>query len=211
MPPSTTTRKPTAEERALLGRPSVRLFGWWTGLVSAACVFALVFLVVALAAVALPYTVVVRTALVAAALMSVGWYVWVQRKVRVSQREQEAQSARELATAQVRSTIYTIKDAVAVEEFEDDGPSYYLLLDDGRTLFLSGQYLYEPVESGFPWQSFEVVRAASGNWVLRIVPLGPPLKPSQTRAPFSRDELKRDAIIEDGSITPQDFDALKVS
>ncbi|HEV8357684.1 MAG TPA: hypothetical protein VGQ17_13105 [Gemmatimonadales bacterium] len=45
---------------------------------------------------------------------------------------------------------YVVQDAVAVEEAEDEGLSFYLLLDDGRTLFLSGQYLYDPAAQGFP-------------------------------------------------------------
>ena len=105
--------------------------------------------------------------------------------------------------------IYRVKDAIAVDEQEDEGLSYYLLLDDGRTLFLSGQYLYEPADNGFPWESFELVRVASGSWVLRVVPLGPPLVPSWTRGPFSAREYKAGLVPVDGAIESRDFNALK--
>jgi hypothetical protein len=38
---------------------------------------------------------------------------------------------------------YLAKRAFQVEEFEDEGSHYYIELDDGGVLFLSGQYLYE--------------------------------------------------------------------
>jgi hypothetical protein len=109
------------------------------------------------------------------------------------------------------STIYTITDAIAVEEGEDEGVHYYLRLDDGRTLFLSGQYLYDPVEQGFPWQSFELVESPRNEWVLGVVPLGPSVAPSLTRPPFSDQEFGSDAVPADRTIGTWDFEALKAS
>lgn len=200
----------TAEERRLLMRTPVKLFRWWTGIVSASCIFALTFLSVALLAVIVPFNVIVPLAVAAATFASVSSYAWIQRKARKNLRLQVALASRDLAAGDVRSEIYNITDAVAVEESEDEGLSYYLLLDDGRTLFLSGQYLYEPVENGFPWDSFEIVRVASGQWVLRIVPIGLPLAPSFTRKPFSVSEWRSGAIPADGAIEHRSFDALKV-
>src|SRR5262245_4754542 len=194
MPPLTTTRAMTAEERALLERPEPKLFGWWTGIVSAVCVFLLTFVAAALSALVLPFTVAIRGSVAMAAVSAVSSYVWIQRRARGRRFARSARVAAEIASGRVRSTIYDVTDAVAVEEAEDEGPSYYLLLDDGRTLFLSGQYLYEPVDSGFPWESFEVVRVPSGQWVIRVVPLGPPLTPSGTRAPFSFEDGSAAAV-----------------
>jgi len=201
----------TREERALLSAGPARLFGWWTGIVSAVCIFALTFLVAALSAALLPFDVVVRGAFVAATVVSVASYAWIQRKERRAFRDQATCVAKETAAEHVRTTTYRVTDAVAVEEQEDEGLSYYLLLDDGRTLFLTGQYLYEPVDSGFPWESFEIVQVASGSWVLRVIPLGPPLTPSWTRAPFSDAEHSSGAIPADGTIEKRDFVALKTS
>ena len=163
MPSVETTRQMSEEERALLHEPPTKLFDWWTGLVSAACGFALTFLVVLLAAGFLPYAAVVRGAVAAATLVSLALYMWIQRRERIKLQRQIDLVAREGGAECVKSAIYAIRDAVAVEEFEDEGLSYFLLLDDGRTLFLSGQYLYGPAEKGFPWASFEVVRVAHGG------------------------------------------------
>jgi hypothetical protein len=209
MPPVATMRRMTEEERALLNEPPARLFGWWTGIVSALCTFALVFLVVLLSAAFLPYIVVVRGAVATATLASVAWYVWIQRRERRKLRLEADLTRREGDAGYVHSTIYAIRDAVAVEEYEDEGLSFFLLLDEGGTLFLSGQYLYEPVEDGFPWQSFEIVRVVSAGWVLRVVPLGARVTPSRTRGPFSEHELESGAVPADGTIESRDFDALK--
>ena len=209
MPPVETTRQMNEEERALLRRPPAKLFGWWTGIVSAACSFALTFVVVLLAVGFLPYAAVLRGAVVSATLVSVALYVWIQRRERMKLRRLADLVAREAAAGYVKSTVYAIRDAVAVEEFEDEGLSFYLLLDDGRTLFLSGQYLYGPGEKGFPWASFEVVRVAHGGWVLRVAPLGASVTPGWTRGPFSEDEFTSGVIPADGAIENRDFESLK--
>jgi hypothetical protein len=83
------------------------------------------------------------------------------------------------------------------------------VFNDGRTLCLNGQYLYEPVDRGFPWQSFEIVRVASGRWVLDVVAHGASLTPSATRTPFTENEYISAGIPNDGSIETRDFEALK--
>lgn len=209
MAPTATNRLMTEAERALLAEPPLKLFGWWTGLVSSGCLFVLTFLVMALLAVVLPFEAVVPAAVGTAALASIAAYVWIQRKARRGLSRQRAVTARAAAAGSVQSTVYTIRDAVAVEEQEDEGLSYYLLLDDGSTLFLSGQYLYESADNGFPWECFEVVRVVPDGWVLHIVPLGPPLAPSWTRGPFSERECRSGAVPADGAIDRRDFNALK--
>jgi hypothetical protein len=209
MPPVTTMRPPTEEEQVLLAEPPPKLFGWFTGIVSSACIFALVFLVALLASPALPLGAVLPVAVVTAIIASLASYTHVQRRHRRALRQMAEQSAREAGAGHVRSTTYTITDAVAVEEAEDEGLSYYLLLDDGRTLFLSGQYLYQPAESGFPWTSFEIVQTPVRRDVLRVVPRGPRLAPSRTRGPFSDREYQSGTVPDDGSIEARDFNALK--
>lgn len=212
MPPVSTTRPLTEEERALLRQPPPRLFGWWTGVVSALCVFVLAFLVVLLASPWLPLAAIPLAATAVGALAAVATYARIQRRERRRLREEGDRVARELAAGYVNCTTYTITDAVAVEEHEDEGLSYYLLLDDGRTLFLSGQYLYAPAdEDGFPWAVFEVVRVPIGGWVLRMVRHGPTLTPSHRRAPFSDAEYASGAVPPDGTIAPRDFEGLKAS
>lgn len=212
MPPVETTRPMSEEERALLEEPPPRLFGWWTGIVSAACGFALMFVVVVLAVVFFPSLsseTVLRVAIALSTLAAMAAYLWIQRRERTKLEHLEDLLAGEIAAGQVKSTTYTIRDAIAVEEAEDEGPGYYLLLDDGRTLFLAGQYLYDPVENGFPWTSFEVVRAVHGGWPLRVAPLGAPVTPSWTRHPFYDDEYGAGVVPADGTIEARDFDSLK--
>jgi hypothetical protein len=174
------------------------------------CVCVLAFLVVLLASPWLPLAAIPPAATAVGALAAVATYASIQRRERRRLREQGDRVARELAAGYADCTTYTITDAVAVEEHEDEGLSYYLLLDDGRTLFLSGQYLDEPAdEHGFPWATFEVVRVPIGGWVLRMVRHGPTLAPSHTRAPFSDAEYVSAAVPADGTITLRDFEALK--
>jgi hypothetical protein len=189
MPPLETKRPMTEDERALM-QPPPWLFGWWTGLVSAACAFALAFLTVSLAAISFPYDPVVRAAIVVAALAAAGTYVWVQRRARNRMKADADAVWRGREAGVVTSTIYTV---------------------NGRTLFLSGQYLYDPVAQGFPWQSFEIVEVPGRDWVLKIVPLGPSITPSFTRPPFADVEFESDAVPDDRTIATRDFEALKVS
>jgi hypothetical protein len=209
MPPVTTTRSPTEDEQVLLREPSLKLHGWGTGIVSTFCVFVLVFLVSLLASPILPVKAVVPVGVTLGMLAALGSYVHIQRRERLAFRRASEDTAREAVAGHVKSTTYMIKDAVAVEEREDEGLSYYLLLDDGRTLFLSGQYLYEPAERGFPWASFEIVQVPLGGGVLCVVQHGPALVPSRTRGPFSEREYKSGAVPEDHAIETRDFDALK--
>jgi len=198
----------TGAERALLTEGPAKLFGWSTGLVSAVCAFLLAFVVASLLVVRLPFDVVIRAAFAVAIAAAGATYIRIQLTHRRRFRDRVDAIHKEAASAQVQSTVYAIRGAIAVEEHEDEGLSYYLLVDDGRTLFLSGQYLYEPAECGFPWESFEVVRVPVSGRVLQIVPLGPSLPLRLTRPPFSARELDSGAIPADGTIEYRDFDAL---
>lgn len=195
MPPVATNRPPTDEERALLRRSPARLFGWETGIVSSVCVFVVVFLVVLLASGVIPLAAVLPSAVVVASLAAIAGYARIQRRERRRWRRLAVQMDAEIAAGHVKSTRYTIRDAVAVEEAEDEGLSFYLLLDDGRTLFLSGQYLYEAADDReFPWASFEIVQAPVAGHVLRIARRGPVLRPSATRRAFTDEDYRSGAV-----------------
>ena len=208
MPPVTVDRPPTEEEARRLRTSPAKLFGWWTGLGSGIAIFVLTVLLVLLGSSVIPAPAIAPAAVAVGTGVFVAWYVYVQRRHRLAQRRSEAAMAREAGAGHVKSTTYTIRDAVAVEESEDEGLSFYLLLDDGRTLFLSGQYLYEPVEAGFPWTSFELVRSPVAGYVVRLVSHGPSLRPSRTRPPFIDAEYKSRVVPDDGDVATRDFDAL---
>lgn len=208
MPPTTVLRPPTEEEaRALRGSPP-KFFGWSTGIVSGLCIFALTFLLILLGSPIMKPSAILPVALTGSLGVSIAWYVYVQWRKQRALRRAAARRAREVAVGHVKSTTYMIRDAIAVKEGEDEGLSFYLLLDDGRTLFLSGQYLYEPVEAGFPWTSFDLVQAPVGGWIIRLVQGGPALIPSRTRGPFTDSEYRSGAVPEDCTIAPRDFSAL---
>lgn len=208
MPPTTVIRPPTEEEARVLRGSLPRFFGWWTGVVSGLCIFALTFLLILLGSPIMPPSAILPTAVTGSLGVSIAWYVYVQWRERRVLRRAAVRKAREVAAGHVKSTTFTIRDAIAVKECEDEGLSFYLLLDDGRTLFLSGQYLYEPVEAGFPWTSFDLVQAPVGGGIIRIVQRGPALIPSRTRGPFTDREYKSDAVPEDCTIATRDFSAL---
>ncbi|HET8645565.1 MAG TPA: hypothetical protein VFO85_08770 [Vicinamibacteria bacterium] len=82
-------------------------------------------------------------------------------------------------------------DAVEVEEGEDEGPTYFLLTDDGRTMVFSGQYLARYRSKGFPWREFEVLEAPHSKLFFGLNGLGERLPPSLRRPPLSWEEYKR--------------------
>lgn len=182
MPPVTTSRPPTEEEQVLLREPPLKLFGWWTGIVSGLCIFVLAFLMVLLASPVLPVAAVLPAAVAVGMIAFLASYGRVQRRERRALRQAAERVAREVAAGYVKSTTYTVNDAVAVEEGEDEG---------------------------FPWASFEIVQAPVEGWVLRVAQRGPALAPSRTRRPFSDKEYRSGAVPEDGTIERRDFNALK--
>jgi hypothetical protein len=202
-------RRPTDQELDLILRPAAPL-GWGDSLFLAIAVFICVFLVVLLAVSFIegppPWTVPVSvgSGVVAGATA----FVLGQWRARRQAARRAAARARE-AAAEVEVTRFEVQDAIAVEEFEDEGLHFYLLLDDGRTLFLSGQYLYDPAEQGFPWRAFEIVRVPGEFWVLSVTRQGDALPPSRTRRPFTKEEWERDAVPLDGTVASLDWAALK--
>ena len=105
---------------------------------------------------------------------------------------------------------YDAVDAVRVEEFEDLGSNYYLRLADGKVLFLSGQYLYEPeTENGFPNTRFRRTVAPQSRLLLNFECLGAYFAPSSTRPSFTTEEFRSGRIPNDGTILDADFEALR--
>jgi hypothetical protein len=81
--------------------------------------------------------------------------------------------------------------AIEVEEGQEEGPSFFILTSDGRTMIFAGQYLDRYKGKGFPWKEFEILEAPESGIFFGLVPCGEPLRPSLRRSPFSDDELKR--------------------
>jgi hypothetical protein len=101
-------------------------------------------------------------------------------------------------------------DAVEVEEGEDEGPSFFILADDGKAYLFAGQYLAPYKRKGFPWKAFEILEAPQSKMFFGLVSRGEKLAPSASRAPFTWDEYKAFASFKGGyAVVDVDFDALK--
>ena len=126
-------------------------------------------------------------------------------------RELEQKGLLELRT-------FHAKRAFQVEEFEDEGDHYFIELEDGTVLFLSGQYLYDynPVIRGsmardrkFPSTEFTVRRHKTNGYAVDILCAGTAFEPEVT-SPFSLAEIKSVDLPEDGRvITDKPYDQLK--
>jgi membrane protein implicated in regulation of membrane protease activity len=144
--------------------------------------------------------------------LAVAWVVF--RRLRRGERDSGwlERIERDLAGGQASVTRARVTDAVNVEELEDEGSSYYLRLDDGRVLFLSGQYLYDVEEEGrFPSAVVSVVRAPATRIVFDVTCEGAPIQPSSRRPPFTDAEYEGGRVPEDGAVLNVDFATLRAS
>lgn len=115
---------------------------------------------------------------------------------------------------------FKAKRAFQVEEFEDEGSHYFVELEDGSVLFLSGQYLYEyeTLKKGketvqprrFPNTEFAIRRHSVKRYVVDILCNGLVIEPEVVVPAFSADDFGTDRIPEDGHvITDRTFGELK--
>jgi len=99
-----------------------------------------------------------------------------------------------------RVSIVRAREAVAVEEVEDEGSQYLLGLPDGRGIFLFGQDLYDCEEEGrFPCREFEVVFAPRSGQRLSLTRRGEYLAPRH-RAAFRPEEFDEEEFPQDGAV-----------
>ena len=100
---------------------------------------------------------------------------------------------------------FRVLRAFQVDEFDDEGPHYFIELEDKRVLFLSGQYImeYEGYIDGdineprtFPCVEFEILRNRSNKDAMQILCLGAVIEPECLAPPFT----PKDKIPQDGEI-----------
>jgi hypothetical protein len=89
----------------------------------------------------------------------------------------------------------SVVDAVEVHEQEDEGPTYFILTEEGRVMFFAGQYLDKYRRKGFPWRTFEIVETPDSRIFLDLEAAGEPVEPSSRREPLSWEETKRLGIV----------------
>jgi hypothetical protein len=199
----TETRPLTEAERRLLPQTPTLPVRWTAGIGPGLAVAVIAVLLGLLAAGMANWTsaAAVRAVVAAAVLAGLAMYGYVAAGTRGLGKSPTGWDDLQEGTARV--TRFEATDAVAVEESEDEGLSYFVSLADGRVLFLSGQYLYEPVDRGeFPARRFEVVRTALSGTVLSVTPLGPAMAPGFTRSPFTDTEYQGGSMPEDGAVLP---------
>jgi hypothetical protein len=137
-------------------------------------------------------------------------HLYLRRLVTRAAAADRAAGRRDAEAGEVDETRFEVIDAIEVAEEEDEGKHYYLRLVDGRVLFLSGQYLYEPVATGrFPSTRITVVRAPDSGVVLSLRPEGDGLAASSVRPSFAEREHARGRVPDDGAILETDFDRLR--
>ena len=105
-------------------------------------------------------------------------------------RRRRAGIRRDLARGEVAIHRVAAVDAVVLEPVKDEGPSYFVLTDDGRTVVFAGQYLDLYRTKGFPWTIIEIVETPESKLLLRLEVSGEKLPPSARHPPAAAGELR---------------------
>lgn len=113
-------------------------------------------------------------------------------------------------TSEIEIIHCTTKRAIKREDPEDFGVSFYLDTEDGRTLFLQGQYL-DMLESDkqFPNSEFELVRTKSTKEFIDFKIKGNFFEPEKILKAFSKDDYEKGIVPEAGEILEIEFDKIK--
>jgi cation transport ATPase len=115
---------------------------------------------------------------------------------------------------------FRARRAFQVDEFEDEGSSYFVELEDLSVLFLTGQYLYdyEPLKSrssatqlrSFPATEFTIRRHKENGFVVDILCHGTVLEPEALAPWFDENDFKNEVIPKDGTvIRDKTYDQIK--
>ena len=102
---------------------------------------------------------------------------------------------------------YDVSEAIEVEESEDEGLHFLLDVGEGRTLFLSGQYLYEPVTAGrFPSSRIRIFWNSRENYTFGVETLGDRLLPTRRLPSLTARVLESKVFPNDRDVLAQDLD-----
>lgn len=137
-------------------------------------------------------------------------YPRLPRQPRASKRAKELASQGLLAC-----THYRADRAFRVKALHGEGPHYFLELETGGVLHLSGLYLceYEPSESGvrhFPCTQFTIRRHAGSGDVIDILCEGLVIEPENEAPPFTPEDFAQSVVPADGEVLYDlNFDQLR--
>jgi hypothetical protein len=107
-------------------------------------------------------------------------------------------------------TTFKARRAFGVKEADDEGPHYFIELDDGRILYLNGQYLYDYEQTTddpelnqprrFPCTEFTTRRHKKDGYVVEIKCAGAVLEPELIASRFTNKDRKAGFVPEDGDV-----------
>ena len=114
-----------------------------------------------------------------------------------------------LADGSLMSSDYDISEAVQIEDLEDGGLNFLLDVGDGRTLFLSGQYLFGPFDTGqFPSTAIRVFWGKEHGLTYGVQALGERLLPTRTLPAPTAELIESGVFPGDRDIVAQDIDSV---
>lgn len=107
---------------------------------------------------------------------------------------------------------FEVAEVIALEEYEDLGPAYFVRTTEGTVHFFMGQYLYDPVDDGqFPCSEFETVRTPLSGVLLDIACSGEPITPTKRLGPFRRDVLRQGKVPTDGALVAIAWESIEAT
>lgn len=122
--------------------------------------------------------------------------IWPAPKGKRSKPMQDALWDGELVTL-----AYEARSVAQIEEMEDEGLHFLVETDTGETLFLSGQYLYGPVERGvFPSEQVRIFKNKKTDLFYGLEPVGPPLASWTVHASFVAENAAPGFMPENGKL-----------
>jgi hypothetical protein len=115
-----------------------------------------------------------------------------------------ARYADDLRALQLEEWRVRIVDALQVEEVDDEGAQFFLELEDGRILFVMGQYLWDADDESpqFPNRELLITRLPHSGDIFDMECVGEYFPPSAERAPFTGQEYADERVPQDGQILP---------
>jgi len=137
-----------------------------------------------------------------------GAFLFFRRRSRAAyDRDLAAGRARyadDLQARQLEEWRVRIVDALQVDEVEDEGAQFFLELEDGRILFVMGQYLWDADDESprFPNRELLITRLPHAQDIFDMKCLGEYFPPSAQRAPFTGEEYAGERVPQDGQILP---------
>lgn len=107
------------------------------------------------------------------------------------------------------TTEYEVGDVAQIEETEDKGFHFLVATKGGKTLFLSGQYLYNLVDRKlFPSERVRVFRNRVTGMPYGIEPAGSPLKDWPAYEALSESQAAEEMVLLDGEVYEQSISAI---